>query len=228
MEEIFLKNGFKDPSHMCDLLRYSISDLNTLLIQILFAYVDKESEENINQFLITLSQQKLLDKVLVNKEIWSIYYSLEEHRTHSIETEILYKIFNGEYNEDMIPFYVQARRILIQIIFGDHNLEKNVSLDNIYVSTDKLANASFRIFERVIPDRGLSTATGNVIKNLDPMSFDAYGQVSALDFLHFTLLEFQRLQLKAYHDEEIMHKQRQRKLAEIKVPPISEMFYRDP
>lgn len=70
-------------------MRYSISDLNNLLVQILFAYVEKESTDNINQFLITFSQQKLLDKVLVTKEIWSICYSLEQHKESSIESEIL-------------------------------------------------------------------------------------------------------------------------------------------
>jgi hypothetical protein len=74
MDEVFKNNGYLDPSHTCDLLRYSVYDLNNLLIQILFAYVDKEACENINQFLIMMSQQKLLDKVLVTKEIWSIYY----------------------------------------------------------------------------------------------------------------------------------------------------------
>jgi hypothetical protein len=130
MNEVFLKNGFRDPSHMCDLLRYSVHDLNNLLIQILFAYVDKELSENVNQFLITISQQKLLDKVLVTKEIWSIFYSLEEHKENSIESDILHKVFNNEYNDDMVPFYVQARRILAQIAFGDHALDKNSELDN--------------------------------------------------------------------------------------------------
>lgn len=60
------------------------------------------------------------------------------------------------------------------------------------------------------------------------MSYNLYGQVSALDFLHFTLLEYQRLQLKAYHDEEITHRQRERKLDEITVPAIDDMFYKDP
>jgi hypothetical protein len=63
---------------------------------------------------------------------------------------------------------------------------------------------------------------------MDNMSYNVYGQISALDFLHFTLLEYQRLQLKAYHDEEIIHRQRERKLAEITVPAIDDMFYRDP
>jgi uncharacterized protein YihD (DUF1040 family) len=140
MEEVFLKNGYKDPSHTCDLLRYSVHDLNNLLIEILFTYVEKESTENINQFLIMLSQQKLLDKILVTKEIWSILYSLEEHKDTSIESEILYKIFNNDYNEDIIPFYVQARKILIQVVFGDKSLGENSPLDNVYISADKLAN----------------------------------------------------------------------------------------
>jgi hypothetical protein len=80
----------------------------------------------------------------------------------------------------------------------------------------------------VIPDRGLSNSVGNVIHSLDTLSYNSYGQVSALDFMHFTLLEYQRLQLKAYNDEEIMHKQRERKLAEVTVPPIDKMFYKDP
>jgi len=228
MEQVFLKNGYKDPSHTWDLLRYSVHDLNNLLIQILFTYIERGSTENINQFLITISQQKLLDKILVIKEIWSIYYSLEEHKESSIDSDILHKIFNNEYNEDMIPFYVQSRKILIQIIFGDSHLDKNNPLENIYVSSDKLANVCYRIFERVIPDRGLSNSVGNVIRSIEGLSYDSQGQVSALDFLHFTLLEYQRLQLKAYHDDEVMHWQRQTKLAEMTVSAINTMFYRDP
>jgi hypothetical protein len=52
--------------------------------------------------------------------------------------------------------------------------------------------------------------------------------VSALDFMHYCLLEYQRLQLKAYHDDEIMMRQRERKLKELTVKPIDTMFYRDP
>ena len=51
MNAVFIKNGFKDPSHTCDLLRYSISDLNNHLVQVLLTYVEKEWTENINQFL---------------------------------------------------------------------------------------------------------------------------------------------------------------------------------
>ncbi|CAI2368078.1 unnamed protein product [Moneuplotes crassus] len=228
MDQVFIKSGFPDPSHHCDLLRYSISDLNNLLIQILFAYTDKNGDDNINQFLINISQQKLLDKILVTKEIWSIYYSLEEHKESSIESDILHKIFNSEYTEDMIPFYVQSRKILTQLIFGDHHIDKNTSLDDSYIDADQAANAAERIFERILPDKGLSTSTGNVIRNLDKMSYNSLMQISALDFLHFSLLEYQRLQLQTYHDEEIKHEQHIRKLKECTVPKIDDMFYKDP
>lgn len=185
MDDVFLKNGFQDPSHTCDLLRYSIFDLNNLLMQILYSYVDKESTENLNQYLITLSQQKLLDKVLVNKEIWSIFHSLEEHRNNSIESDILHKIYNGEYNDDMIPFYVQAKRIISQYVFGDHNMDKSASLDNIYISPDKLAGIGLRVFEKFLPDKALATSIGNVVRSLDTLSFNSSEEVSALDFMHY-------------------------------------------
>lgn len=228
MEQAFIRNGYADPSHACELLRYSIYDLNNLLMQILYAYVDKETNEDINQFLIVISQQKLLDKILVNKEIWSIFHSLEEHRNNSIESEILYKIFNGEYNDDMIPFYVQARRIVIQHVFGDHHMDKNSSLDNVYISPDKLSCIGLRMFERFLPDRALAISIGNVIRSLDTLSFSSSEEISALDFMHFWLIEYQRLQFKSNHDEEIMYRQRERKLSEIYVPLIDDMFYRDP
>lgn len=67
-----------------------------------------------------------------------------------------------------------------------------------------------------------------MIRSIDSLSFNSKGEASALDFLHYILLEYQRLQLKAYHDEEIMHRQRKRKLAEITVPPVDELFYKEP
>ena len=190
--------------------------------------MDKNTCEGVCQFLINISQQKLLDKVLVSKEIWSIFYSLEEHKENSIESDILHKIFNSEYNSEIIPFYVQSRKILTQIVFGDLYIGKNKPLENTYIDADQAANASQRIFERVIPERGLSTSTGNVIRNLDFRSYNSQMEMSTVDFLHFILLEYQRLQLKAYHDDEIKYNQKERKLKEITVPPIEEMFYKDP
>ena len=128
----------------------------------------------------------------------------------------------------MIPFYVQARKIAIQTIFGDISTDKNISLEHLYVSADKLAVICLRIFERFIPDRSLSTSAGNVIKSLNPLSFNSTDEISVLDFMHFCLVEYQRLQLKAFHDEEVMQKQRKRKIDDIKVPPIDQMFYKDP
>lgn len=128
----------------------------------------------------------------------------------------------------MIPFYVQARKIAIQTIFGDASADRNISLEHLYVSADKLAVICFRIFERFIPDRSLSTSAGNVIKSLNPLSFNSTDEISVLDFMHFCLVEYQRLQLKAFHDEEVMQRQRKRKVDDIKVPPIDQMFYRDP
>ena len=47
----------------------------------------------------------------------------------------------------MIPFYVQARKIAIQAIFGDGSADKNISLEHLYVSADKIAVIWLRIFE---------------------------------------------------------------------------------
>ena len=67
-----------------------------------------------------------------------------------------------------------------------------------------------------------------MIKSLNPLSFNSTEEISVLDFMHFCLIEYQRLQLIAFHDDEVMQRQRKRKLDDVRVPPIDQMFYKDP
>ena len=79
-------------------------------------------------------------------------------------------------------------------------VEINNEMKQGLVSTFK---SKFSLILHIL-DKGLSTSVGNVIKSLNPLSFNSTEEISVLDFMHFCLIEYQRLQLKAFHDDKVM------------------------
>ena len=84
------------------------------------------------KFMVEKSQQRLLDRRLVQREVYSLADSLSQ--ATGLEATILRDLFSERYN---IFFYVQVRKMITQTIFGD--MAQDQDMAEVVVPPEKMA-----------------------------------------------------------------------------------------
>ena len=194
--DALIKNGYPQPRNFADFPVYDLKTLNDTVNETIFSYVDSRSQENLSKFLIIKFLQKLVDKNVVGRELWTLYKSFEEHRAHDIESLLLYKFLNRIYERNVIYFYVNVRKLIVQNSYGDLSMEFYVNLSNTVLSSDQIVQITVRAFEKILSDKGLAECVGNVVKNIDSLSVSLSERVPSLDFVNHCILEYKRLETK--------------------------------
>ena len=130
---------------------------------------------------------------------------------------MLVKLLNGRLD---IYFYVTARQIIIQHLFGDNG---SGHLASASVPIQHLGTTATKAFDKLLAGSGLSSSVANVVRNV---SIGPEG-APAMQFLNACIQEFMRVDRKRQVDQGRVLEMLERKESARPVPRHDEMFYRD-